>query len=460
LLWLHARSAGTMVVVSAERASGQETSGTTPTERGLTMTRNLTAGFALLSTVLITCLGAAPVDPLKFPGAVACTDSTPGGKGGQVLRVTNLNADGPGSLRTALDATGARIVVFEVGGVIDLDMKSIGIRKPFITIAGETAPSPGITLIRGSLGIGTNDVIVRHLRVRPGDAGKAKKSGWEPDGISAYSGRAYNILIEHCSVTWAVDENVSTSGSRTAGPGATAHAITIRNCIIAEGLDDSSHKKGRHSKGTLIHDCCQGISIVGNLYAHNVERNPFFKAHATGVVVNNVIYNPGTRAVQMSWSEREWRVTTRKPANCRISVVGNVLLHGPDTKPSLGLVTRQGDVYLKDNIALDREGKPVAMTQGKQVVVLDKPPIWLEGLKALPAAETLAHVVQQVGARPKDRDAIDQRIITDLKERKGRIIDSQTEVGGYPEQAMTRRPLNVPEEGIEAWLRTFSAQVE
>ena len=162
----------------------------------------------------------------------------------------------------------------------------------------------------------------------------------------------------------------------------------------------------------------------------------------------------------MSWSEREWRVTTRKPANCRISVVGNVLLHGPDTKPALGLVTRQGDVYLKDNIALDRQGKTVAMTQGKQIVVLREPPIWLDGLKALPAAETFAHVVRHVGARPKDRDTIDQRIITDLKERKGRIIDSQTEVGGYPEQAMTRRPLDVPKEGIEAWLRTFSAQVE
>jgi hypothetical protein len=424
--------------------------------KGGSMKPKFLLALALVASTAI-CLAA---DPSDFPGNVPCNDQTPGGRGGRVLKVTNLDADGPGSLRAAIDTAGPRIIVFEVGGVIDLGMKSLGIRRPFVTVAGETAPSPGITLIRGSLGIGTNDVIVRHIRVRPGDAGKPKKSGWEPDGISVAGGKAYNVLVEHCSATWAVDENMSASGTRTAGAQATAHAVTFRDCIIAEGLDNSSHAKGRHSKGSLIHDCCQGISIIGNLYAHNVRRNPFFKAHATGVVVNNVIYNPGSAAIQMSYSDKEWRVTTRKPANCRISVVGNVLIHGPDTRRGLGLVARQGDVYLEDNIALGRNGKPVPMTQGRKVVVLKEKPIWLDGLEPLPAAKTLESVLTNVGARPWDRDAIDRRIIADVRARKGKIIDSQDEVGGYPDYPMARRPLEVPEEGIEEWLASFVKEVQ
>ena len=181
---------------------------------------------------------------------------------------------------------------------------------------------------------------------------------------------------------------------------------------------------------------------------------------AIGAVVNNVIYNPGTVAIQMSYSEREWRVTTRKAANGRISAVGNVLTHGVDTEPTVGLVTRQGDVYLEESIAVDRDGKPVAMTRGEKIVVLGEKPIWLDGLEAVPAAQTLQHVVRHAGARPTDRDAIDSRIIADLEARRGRIIDSQTEVGGYPDYPKTEKPLDIPDTGIDAWLDGFAAQVE
>ncbi|MBT3290348.1 MAG: right-handed parallel beta-helix repeat-containing protein [Victivallales bacterium] len=410
----------------------------------------------------VSVSGAPAADaaaPLAFPGAVGFGIHTSAGRGGKVLRVTNLDHEGPGSLREALAATGPRIVVFEVGGIIDLKTRGMTISKPFLTIAGETAPSPGITLIRGGLGIRTHDVVVRHLRVRPGDAERPRKSGWEPDGITAYTGDAYNVVIDHCSVTWAVDENISTSGARTEGPDKTAHKVTISNCIIAEGLDNSSHKKGRHSKGTLIHDFCRDIAVIGNLYAHNQRRNPFFKAHATGVVVNNVIYNPGSAAIQMSWAPREWRSTKLVPLNSRATIVGNVFIHGADTKSGLALVARQGDAYLEDNLATDRKDKPVPMTQGKIVILKDKP-VWPEGFEALPAAEVVPHVVKHVGARPQDRDPVDQRIIRQFLAREGRIIDSQTEVGGYPKATMTRRALTVPETGIDAWLATFAAAVE
>lgn len=420
-------------------------------------------GCAVLAGILAMSVpgtrGEDAPKPSAFPGAVGFGVDTPAGRSGRVLRVTALEREGPGSLREALEAAGPRIVVFEVGGIIDLQTRGLTIREPFVTVAGETAPSPGITLIRGGLGIATHDVLIRHLRVRPGDAGRPKKSGWEPDGITAYSGNAYNVVIDHCSVTWAVDENISASGARTEGPTMTAHRVTISNCIIAEGLHDSSHKKGPHSKGSLIHDFCRDIAVISNLYAHNDRRNPFFKAHATGVVANNVIYNPGSAAIQMSWAAREWRKTEMKPANSRIAAVGNVFFHGADTKSGLALIARQGDAYMADNVALDRAGKSVPLTQGR-IVMLAKPPLWPEGFEALPADQVVAHVTKHVGARPRDRDDVDRRIIRQFVAREGKIIDSQDEVGGYPEMPMARRVLDVPDAGIDAWLAKMAAEVE
>jgi len=382
---------------------------------------------------------------------------TPGGDGGKIIRVTNLNSKGPGSMREALQTKGPRIVVFEVGGVIDLQKKSISISEPFLTIAGQTAPSPGITLIRGGISIQSHDIVMQHIRVRPGDASEKKRSGWEPDGITTSA--AYNVVIDHCSTTWAVDENLSVSGPRTQGPEVTSHDVTICNCIIAEGLNESSHAKGRHSKGTLVHDFCTNIAIIGNLYAHNVERNPYFKAFTTGVVVNNLIYNPGRRAVKVTFPLSEWKDVPITPQNCKIAVVGNVMMHGEDSRKDMPLVSDKGDVYLKDNIASNRQGKSVSMTEGK-IVILPEPPVWPNDFTPLPAKDVIEHVLINVGARPKDRDSIDQRIIQDFIKRKGKIIDSQTEVGGYPDYPMTQRKLNIPDNNISAWLAKLAAELE
>src|SRR5262249_18108355 len=148
---------------------------------------------------------------VAFPGAVGWAARTPGGRDGKIVRVTTLAAKGPGSFAEAVATAGRRIVVFEVGGVIDLDKQILRIPEPFLTIAGQTGPAPGITLIRGGRLIDTHDVVVQHLRVRPGEAGHAKKSGWEPDGLSTLR-TAYNVIVDHCSFTWAVDENLSASG--------------------------------------------------------------------------------------------------------------------------------------------------------------------------------------------------------------------------------------------------------
>ncbi len=390
-----------------------------------------------------------------FPEAVGWAAVTPGGRGGQIIRVTHLKADGPGSFAEAVRTEGPRIVVFEVGGIIDLNGKHLGISKPYLTVAGQTAPSPGITLIRGGLGISTHDVVLRHIRVRVGEAGHAKKSGWEVDAIATNGANAYNIIVDHCSCAWATDENLSASGPRFEGENIeqwqqhTSRNITFSHCIIAEGLNDSTHAKGRHSKGTLIHDNCTNIAIVGNLYAHNVERNPLFKGGASGIVVNNYIYDPYGRAIHYGLVTQEWG--TRPHQTGRLAIVGNIFQHGPSTREKVALFQyRAGgtcEVFTLDNRAFDLKGNPIDIIAPEKDVtdelhLVTKPPLWPEGFQTLPAEEVEQYVLENAGARPWDRDEVDRRIVAQVRSKTGKIIDSEQEVGGYPVPTPTHAPFN------------------
>ncbi|MBU2417846.1 MAG: pectate lyase, partial [Alphaproteobacteria bacterium] len=268
-----------------------------------------------------------------FPGALGWASQTPGGRGGQIIRVTNLDSEGPGSLRAAIEADGPRIVVFEVGGVIDLGKQTLRLRNPFITIAGQTAPSPGITLIKGGIDITAHDVIVQHIRIRPGSAGGEWMSGWDEDGIATVG--AHNVIIDHCSLTWGTDENLSASGPRFTGETpeewrrGTSHNVTFSNNLNGESLAYSTHSKGEHSKGSLIHDNVTGLLIVGNLYAHNYERSPLFKGGVHGIIANNLIYNPGPRAIHYNLAPEEWGDVPFEVG--KMTVIGNVLRAGPST---------------------------------------------------------------------------------------------------------------------------------
>ncbi len=367
-----------------------------------------------------------------------------GGLGGKVIPVTTLEPDGPGSLQAALDTQGPRVIVFEVGGVIDLGAKPLLVRNPYVTVAGQTAPSPGITLIRGWLSIETHDVVVQHLRVRPGEAGQAV--GWEPDGIATYS--AHNVIIDHCSLSWAVDENLSASGPRFEGATpdewrlGTSHRVTFSRNIVAEGLSNSTHKNGEHSKGSLIHDNATEILIWGNLYASNVDRNPLFKGGARGAIVNNFVANPGRYAVSYGLVHSEWGA--RPYETGMLSVVGNVFHLGPDsTAPSNSAFMHIGvgpvEVFLKDNVAADLQGEPLKMIGGSAsgLVERSEPPVWPAGLVAQPSAEVLQTLADDVGARPWDRDAIDARIVNEALTGTGSHIDHESEGGGYPQHAPT-----------------------
>lgn len=388
-----------------------------------------------------------------FPGAVGWAKATKGGRGGEIIRVTTLAASGPGSLKEAIEADGPRIVVFEVGGVIDLGKSTLVLSNPFITIAGQTAPSPGITLIRGGMDIRAHDVIVQHLRIRPGDVGDAPGSGWGEDAISTVG--AYNVIIDHCSLTWATDENLSASGPRFTGDKpddwrkGTSHNITFSNNIVAEGLANSTHPKFEHSKGSLIHDNVSNILIYGNLYAHNFERNPLFKGGVHGAIVNNFIYNPGPRVLHYNLQGLEWGDVPYQ--NGRMTVIGNVVRAGPSTPEGTPMLMIGGDgnleYYERDNVAVTRFGGPMPQigrytTSAAQVIDAAAPLDMPEDLTPLPSNIVEKHVLANAGARPWDRDRHDVRVLADSAEGRGHIIDSQEEVGGYPEMEKTERPFD------------------
>jgi hypothetical protein len=386
-------------------------------------------------------------------------EETLGGLGGVVVRVTTLAPTGPGSLGEALALEGPRVIVFEVGGIIDLARTRLVIDEPFVTVAGQTAPSPGITLIRGGVSVRTHDVRIEHLRLRMGDAGAAVGDGFEPD-MTTDGSEAHDIVFDHVSVAWGVDENLSISGPRFDGPQATSRAVTIKNSIIAEGLNASVHEKGAHSMGTLIHDYCSDVAVVGNLYAHNDERNPWFKGFATGVIVNNVVYDPGTWAMRLGAVLGEWTDSGITPEGPRVSIVSNVMIHGPSTPPERAMVgsNSNGAAYLEDNLAFDASGAPATVVDARVIRLLERP-TWPVGLDVLPAAQVLDRVLATAGARPRERDAVDARIVAEVSTGSGSLVDSQNDVGGYPAAASTRRALDVPAD-VENWLAQLAVALE
>jgi len=412
----------------------------------------------LLSSFLVLFCFAFTVTSFQDTTSHRKSANTKGGYGGKIIRVTNLNSSGSGSFYEAVRTKGKRIVVFEVAGIIDLKGKLVNIRDPFLTIAGQTAPSPGVTLINGGVIITTHDVIVQHMRIRTGT--NNRKNGNSSDALS--TSRAYNIIIDHCSLSWSSDENLSASGPRFEGGSAdewrknTSHLITFSNNIIAEGLSHSVHRFGEHSKGTLIHDNVTDVLIVGNLYANNVDRNPYLKGGTSGVVLNNYIFNPGKAAIRYMLAANEWQ--NRQPQVGKWSIVGNIMQHGRDSENIAMLDIRSGPakIYLEDNISKRIDGSDGEIVSGERSKLVDNKPIWFEGLDVIKGSNVKDYIVKNVGARPWDRDDHDKRIIQSVLNKSGRIINTESDVGGYPQPTEKRQVFKQ-----EEWnLRTMERVVE
>jgi hypothetical protein len=370
-------------------------------------------------------------------------DPTAGGKGGRIIRVTSLARAGAGSLAEALAGKGPRIIVFEVGGSIDLERSMLTITEPFVTIAGQTAPSPGIALLRGGIDVKTHDVILSHVRVFTGVDGQAKLSGWEPDAFSTVA--AHDVVVENCTFFWAIDENMSASGPRFAGNTlaewrhGTSYDVVFRLNLAAEGLAHASHSKGEHSKGSLVHDNTTGIVFDRNIWAHNVERSPLVKGGSQVLMVNNLIYNPGRRAVHYNLLALEW--VGHEPVTGELTAVGNVLRGGADTEPGLPflMLGGVGDLayYGRDNRAVDLLGNALPMfgrygETGAHLIERDSPLASLDGYDVMPSSAVETALLASAGARPWDRGSEEIRVLNFIAEGRGNIIDDEKEVGGYP----------------------------
>jgi pectate lyase len=398
-----------------------------------------------LFAITVLALGLAPAhlagaEVPAFPGAEGYGANTPGGRGGKVIFVTNLNDSGNGSLRAACDAKGPRIVVFRVAGVIDLKTP-IKVTEPFITIAGQTAPGDGICLRQRGISFDTHDVVVRYLRSRPGDI-----AGGEPDALSI-GGSSSNVIIDHCSTTWSSDENLSPSGGIS--------NITVQWCLIAEGLDKNLHHKGGHGYGSLCR-AVGGVSLHHNLWAHNQHRNPRIGdnygrgASPTYDIRNNVMYNFGGLSVVGDTLSANYAANYWKP--------------GKDTKwenSYLGPTDRANlRFHIKGNVAV---GRPEVTTQpdslfsrleagGRRLVELVEEPFSTPKIRATSAEEAYEAVLDRAGATLPIRDAVDRRIVTDVRNGSGAIIDSQWEVGGWPEYRTARPPRDSDRDGMpDGW---------
>ena len=406
-----------------------------------------------------------------FPGADGFGTRTRAGRRGTVVRVTSLEGEGPGTLREALAVPERRVVIFEVGGVIDIT-KPLVIEEPYVTVAGQTAPSPGITIVGAGIVVHTHDVLIQHVRVRVGDRLDGPDPGGR-DGIGIV-GRpggtvsVCNVVIDHCSISWAVDEGVSTWH-----PG--VHDITIRQCIISENLSRSIHPQGEHSKGLLIGDHSKRVAVIGNLFAHNMKRNPFIKGDGSALIVNNLIYNPGKSAIH--FDDRE------NSGPSLAAIIGNVLIPGPDTRwymPMVNIVSdtqRSTRVYGMQN---DTGGCPLyrsifAWSVWNDLRNYDDCPVRVTPLRVRDVREVVDWVLDNAGARPAERDAVDERMIMDVMRNSGHIINSQNDVGGFPDVEPVRQPATCPPRipkdpdadtdgngytNLEEWLQDLANEVE
>ncbi len=389
--------------------------------------------------VLIGC-GSRPAFSLPaFPGAEGFGSETPGGRGGKVIEVTNLNDSGAGSLRAALTASAPRIVVFRVAGTIEL-LSRINVTDPYLTVAGQTAPGDGITIKnhasngKGPLKINTHDVVLRYLRIRsspsPNDGGTM--------GALSMNPAPYNIIVDHCSFSWGTDEVFRTGG---------AHDFTLQWSIVSEGLNNSTHPEGAHSKGVHFRDAnSDNISMHHNLVAHNYDRNP--NINTTGVVdlVNNVFYN-ATR----------WTEIKDKFGEPKVNIVNNYYKQGPSSESDgyevfyYDSAGRQPKVFVQGNIGFHRPAdnlpeELIVRDDSRWMIVNSRFPA--PQVTTVSAFDAFDQVLAEAGATLPVGDAHDAAVADDVRNGTGELIDDPSDVGGWFEMAPGTPAVDTDHDGM------------
>jgi pectate lyase len=404
-----------------------------------------------------------------FPGAEGAGAFTPGGRGGKILEVTNLNDASPGSLRAATEAEGPRIVIFRVSGIIMLE-KVLTIPNPYITIAGQTAPGDGICIRGQTTEINTHDVVLRYLRFRRGNIKDRN------DALGGYS--VGNVIVDHCSASWGLDENLSLyrymkkmpDGSEKKTP---SENITIQWCISSEALDLKNHAFGGTWGG-------RNCSFHHNLFACNTGRNPSIGWGDHFDFRNNVIFN---------WRHR---TVDGGDASSMVNIVANYYKPGPAVNKGASSYRICRPQHLDMHSEAQRDGKWYVaenFVAGNPKVTADN---WAGGVQfddvetqdqidaliarvraktAAPAApvtqqsaeEAYKLVLAQAGATLPKRDYVDNRIIETVRTGKptykNGIIDIPSDVGGWPDYKSAAAPTDSDHDGMpDSWEKQFGLE--
>jgi hypothetical protein len=414
----------------------------------------LLAAAGLLSIFLLGQHDAA-AQVLAFPGAEGFGRFAKGGRGGDVYHVTTLSDSGPGSLREGIrSATGPRTIVFAVSGTIELKSR-LTVDKSNITLAGQTAPGDGITLRNYTFNIkNATNVIVRYLRFRLGD----ENTGGGQDTMTTDD--IDHVILDHCSLSWAID---GTHDLRRGGN------FTLQWCILSEALNNSLHQKGSHAMGASYRDLSGNVSLHHNLFSTCRDRHPTLgsaKSPPQYLVDfrNNVIYNWSAGGTAnfcdhfVNCVYNVWRPGPMSGTTLPIAMKGSL----PDLSKGHmeGNVFEGRDELTRDNYAaLDWErwlhpgtnykyrGKLADWkSENVPLQAADTP-------RTQPAAEALELVLARAGAS-LHRDAVDARVIDNVRNRKGKVIDSPKEVGGWPALRPGTAPKDTDRDGMpDDWER-------
>ena len=374
-----------------------------------------------------------------------------------VLKVTKLTDDGSvGTLRWALLSSGPRVIVFEVSGTITLG-SDIYVTEPYVTVAGQTAPSPGITIKGFSPQMLTHDWLLWHLRIRPGDGPPLLAQTADHDGPVSYYASSYNGVIANCSVSWAGHD---LTGVYKAAPGA---GFTYWRNIFSESLYRAANitpQGGSWSAGppSSINMLLKqpdavtptNVSVIQNLFAHNSDRNPEIQNLVNAHIINNVIFDWGKDANTYPWGV--FIYWESGPVPTLVDVIGNRFIAGsPDARTVSPLVavqtwnTQTGTaVYVSDSSIDSALQSVTAYAAHGTDPAVGSPPVSLTGITVRSSTGLEAFLLPKVGARPADRDSVDTRIVAETLARTGTVISSQNAVGGWPTLAINARAYSVP----------------
>jgi len=404
-------------------------------------TKQLTASKSGLPSAASSTFDiTSPLLP-AFPGAEGAGAYTSGGRGGDVYYVTTLSDNNSsGALRYGINnaPAGGRTICFKVSGNIVLN-STLTINKPNITVAGQTAPGDGICFQNYSFNIAANNVIVRHLRSRLGT-----NALQEADCMWINSGT--NIIVDHLSTSWSVDEVLSSSRS--------VSDLTVQNCFITEALNNSIHSKGSHGYGGILSsDNWTTFSYLRNLYAHNRSRNPRVGSSQDTNSPNtlrldfrnNVIYNYGDRA----------GYTGGDPESCEINYVNNYCIKGPSSSYNYILAggntathVYQSGNFIDLNLNSLVDGANTGWAMFSQTYTPFATPFAVPAATTESAITAYQRVVALSGAMPWRRDSADQRIAGTVRQQNGMIIDAVAQVGTWPTLVAESAPLDSDNDGM------------